>query len=54
MVYGPIKSTQRVCHNGLVITCLGGNLRYCFCCLLLTWHFLQFLTYALTVHHIPF
>jgi hypothetical protein len=53
MVYGPIKSTQRVCH-GLVITCLGGNLPYCFCLLLLTLHFLQFLTYALTVRRIPF
>jgi hypothetical protein len=53
MVYGPIKSTQRVCH-GLVITCLGGNLPYCFCFLLSTWHFLQFLTYALTVRHISF
>ena len=53
MVYGPMRSTQRVCH-GFLITCLGGNLPYCFCLFLLTWHFLQFLTYALTVLRIPF
>ena len=50
-VYGPIRSTHKS-SQGFVIT--RGNLPYLCLWHLLTWHFLQVLTYDWMVHLIPF